>query len=200
MTATSRNWTPVLLAIACLISAGNVGLYVLLSKRFATVEAALSSPTHKAEATNLGATDATWGDSTSAQRPLQRGVPNEPGKFARALKQQKADFNPGAVASSMDRLMAQEPSIPAMEQAQVKLLQQAIQSLPPDVPQPAGLQTTCQGRRCLISAGFMDDTQAGDWADKLLLAGGKNLPKAARIVSVPLEGGNGAVSLQLYLY
>ena len=72
--------------------------------------------------------------------------------------------------------------------------------MPADAPQATGLQTSCHGRRCLISAGFADDLQASDWANRLLLVGGKNLPRSARIVAVPLEGGNGAVSLQLYLY
>lgn len=202
MAASFRSWTPVLLIVACLVSAGNAGLYMLLSKRFATVESAVAS---------LASNDATGArqdqrllsarpESVGSLAYGASGSTGGSGTLARQIKQQKAEFNPSGIAASMDRLMTQEPSLPAIEQAQVNLLQQAIQTMPANAPRPTGLQTTCKGRRCLISAGFMDDTQAGEWADRLLLAGGKNLPKAARIVPVPLEGGNGAVSLQLYLY
>lgn len=202
MSASSRPWTPVLLIFACLISAGNAGLYVMLSKRFAMVESAVASLVPK-ETDSTGQDSAsTWPRAGTSGSATNSGSGNAGGlgSLARQIKQQKAQFNPGGVAAGMDRLMAQEPPLPAIEQAQTALLQKAIQSLPSDAPRPAGLQTTCKGRRCLISAGFTSDIDAAEWADRLLLVGGKNLPKAARIVSVPLEGGNGAVSLQLYLY
>lgn len=199
---TSR-WTAILVVIACLVSAGNAAMYWSISSRFQTLEGMLSDAAGKSASTD-SSTSATTDHAgfpayTEAGRNAQAQA-DEPNARLLRLKQQKAAFDPGNAATAMDRLMAQEPSLPGLEQAQVQRLQQAIRNMPADVPQPAGLQTTCHGRRCLVSAGFGDDLQASDWANRLLLSGGSNLPKTARIIAVPLEGGNGAVSLQLYLY
>ena len=96
--------------------------------------------------------------------------------------------------------MAQEPPLPGIEAKQLRSLEAALENMPSDAPQPAGLQTTCTGRRCMISAGFHDGAQAEEWASRYLLVGGRNLPKTARVIAVPLAGANGAVSLQVYLY
>lgn len=205
MSSSQNRWTSVLLLVACLLSAGNAALYWSLSSRFGEVEGALSGLTARAQpqaSEGVG----QGGSGNGAPGSMRSGqvagfiASQSPDLQVRQLKQDKAEFNPAEAAAKLDRLMAQEPALPALEQTQVRLLQQAMQSLPANAPRPAGLQTTCKGRRCLISAGFSDDLQAGDWANQLLLAGGKNLPRSARIVAVPLEGGNGAVSLQLYLY
>ncbi|WP_374555849.1 hypothetical protein [Thermomonas sp.] len=205
MSSSQNRWTSVLLLVACLLSAGNAALYWSLSSRFGEVEGALSGLTARAQpqaSEGVG----QGGSGNGAHGSMRSGqvagfiASQSPDLQVRQLKQDKAEFNPAEAAAKLDLLMAQEPALPALEQTQVRLLQQAMQNLPADAPRPAGLQTTCKGRRCLISAGFSDDLQAGDWANQLLLAGGKNLPRSARIVAVPLEGGNGAVSLQLYLY
>ncbi|MFN3310264.1 MAG: hypothetical protein ACK40R_00995 [Thermomonas sp.] len=193
----------VLLIVACVISAANAALYLSISSRFQKLEGMLSEAAGKSASadSSTGATTGRAGFPSYAEvgRNTQAQA-DEPNARLLRLKQQKAAFDPGSAATAMDRLMAQEPSLPGVEQAQVQRLQQAIRNMPADVPQPAGLQTTCHGRRCLVSAGFSDDLQASDWANRLLLSGGRNLPKTARIIAVPLEGGNGAVSLQLYLY
>lgn len=199
---TSR-WTAILVVVACLISAGNAAMYWSISSRFQKLEGMLSEATGKsapAKSSTSAATDHTGFPSYAEAGRNAQVQADEPNARLLRLKQQKAAFDPGNAATAMDRLMAQEPSLPGLEQAQVQRLQQAIRNMPADVPQPAGLQTTCHGRRCLVSAGFGDDLQASDWANRLLLSGGSNLPKTARIIAVPLEGGNGAVSLQLYLY
>ncbi|MFN7183303.1 MAG: hypothetical protein ACK4MZ_03805 [Thermomonas haemolytica] len=199
---TSR-WTAILVVIACLISAGNAAMYWSISSRFQKLEDMLSEAAGKSAPANSStstATDHTGFPSYAVAGGNTQTHADEPNARLLRLKQQKAAFDPGNAATAMDSLMAQEPSLPGLEQAQVQRLQQAIRNMPADVPQPAGLQTTCRGRRCLVSAGFSDDLQASDWANRLLLSGGSNLPKAARIIAVPLEGGNGAVSLQLYLY
>lgn len=205
MSSSQNRWTSVLLLVACLLSAGNAALYWSLSSRFGEVERALSGLTAHAQpqASEGVGQDGSGNGAPGGMRSGQVAGFNAsqaPDLQVRQLKQDKAEFNPAEAAAKLDRLMAQEPALPALEQTQVRLLQQAMQNLPANAPRPAGLQTTCKGRRCLISAGFSDDLQAGDWANQLLLAGGKNLPRSARIVAVPLEGGNGAVSLQLYLY
>lgn len=200
-----NRWTPMLLLVACLLSVGNAALYWSLSSRFGDLEKAISgltTGTQPLSSDRVGSDDPASA-ATKNGRPTQAaGIGPAPGpdQQLQQLQEQKAAFNPSNAAAQLDRLMAQEPSLPALEQTQVRLLQQAMQSMPTDAPRPAGLQTTCKGRRCLISAGFGDDLQASEWAHRLLLVGGKNLPKSARIVPVPLEGGNGAVSLQLYLY
>ncbi|MFN4161544.1 MAG: hypothetical protein ACK4FW_06115 [Stenotrophomonas sp.] len=199
---TSR-WTAILVVIACLVSAGNAAMYWSISSRFQKLEGMLSESAGKstsADSSTSATTDRTdFPFYAEAGRNAQAQA-DEPNSRLLRLKQQKAAFDPGNAATAMDRLMAQEPSLPGLEQAQVQRLQQAIRNMPAAGPQPAGLQTTCHGRRCLVSAGFSDDLQASDWASRLLLSGGSNLPKTARIIAVPLEGGNGAVSLQLYLY
>lgn len=205
MSSSQSRWASVLLLVACLLSAGNAALYWSLSSRFGDVETALSGLTGHAqpqasEGVGLGVSGNGAPGSMRSRQVAGFTASQSPERQVQQLKQDKAEFNPAEAAAKLDRLMAQEPSLPALEQTQVRLLQQAMQNLPADAPRPAGLQTTCKGRRCLISAGFGDDLQAGDWANQLLLVGGKNLPKSARIVAVPLEGGNGAVSLQLYLY
>lgn len=199
---TSR-WTAILVVIACLVSAGNAAMYWSISSRFQKLEGMLSESAGKstsADSSTSATTDRTDFPSYAEAGRNAQAQADEPNSRLLRLKQQKAAFDPGNAATAMDRLMAQEPSLPGLEQAQVQRLQQAIRNMPAAGPQPAGLQTTCHGRRCLVSAGFSDDLQASDWASRLLLSGGSNLPKTARIIAVPLEGGNGAVSLQLYLY
>lgn len=203
MQPSQNRWMQVLLIVACLLSVGNAALYWSMSSRFGNIETAISQiANHPREANGSDGS----GDGTGSKAVLRHaqaagfGSIQAPDEQIQKLKQQKSAYDPVDAASKLDRLMAQEPALPALEQTQVRLLQQAMQSLPANAPRPAGLQTTCKGRRCLISAGFSDELQAGDWANQLLLVGGKNLPKSARIVAVPLEGGNGAVSLQLYLY
>lgn len=194
-----------LTAIACLILAGNAALYLHLSSKLSGMEVAVSEIKQAQAATRRSALD-------DGSQPGARNHWTSPGGSASAqgiavqedaaqkLMQAKAKFNPAAEASAMDRLMAQEPSIPGVEEKQVRLLESAMQNMPANAPQPAGLQTSCHGRRCMISAGFADESQAEDWASRYLLVGGRNLPKAARAIAVPLAGANGAVSLQLYLY
>lgn len=208
MSPSKTRWLPILLAVACLISAGNAALYWSLLSRFGHVEETLSSLVARSSTADATGEEDNKKLAYGAGKPPHDGASGisdlgpipSPDEQIQQLKQQKAAYDPVDEAAKLDRLMAQEPSLPALEQSQVRLLQQAMQNMPPNAPQAAGLQTTCRGRRCLISAGFTDDLQASEWANRLLLVGGKNLPKSARIVAVPLEGGNGAVSLQLYLY
>ena len=121
----------------------------------------------------------------------------------REIRNRKADItgNPAGIAAAMDRLMASEPSLPPIEQANAHAVQLAMQQVSANSVStpPVGIETSCRGRRCLISAGFGSDFAASEWAHALLLSGAKGLPQAARIVVVPLQSG-GAVNLQLYLY
>ena len=198
----SISRTHLLMTFACLLSAGNVVLYQLLSARFSSMEAAITVLANHSASTAADRGDTTTLAETSPSSPGAASLRTtyRPGVLAQKIKQQKAQSDPVTEAADMDRRMAQEPSIPGIEQTQTRLLQKAIAAMPADAPHALGVQTRCQGRRCLISADFADDAQANDWASRLLLTGGRNLPRSARVVAVPLEGGNGATGLQLYLF
>lgn len=116
------------------------------------------------------------------------------------FKARRSADDPARLVAEQDRLLTQEPALPSVEQGHQQAIREALQKIPADLGQPVGLQTTCRGRRCLVSGGFADDLQATRWAQHLLLAGGPGLPRAARIITVPVDGGNGAVALQLYLH
>ncbi len=142
----------------------------------------LSSPAHSAP--------------TSSRLPDSAAAAFDPVQF----KARRSADDPARLVAEQDRLLTQEPALPSVEQGHQQAIREALQKIPADLGQPVGLQTTCRGRRCLVSGGFADDLQATRWAQHLLLAGGPGLPRAARIITVPVDGGNGAVALQLYLH
>lgn len=204
MSTRAAQWLALLLAAACLASAINVLLYVRLTDRLTHLQMRLDSQLHGVDAGSNGDQNLAKNDwMPHAQPPMVKSAPSlalQTEDKASMISRLKNVQTPDQAAREMDKLMSQEPSIPGVEQLRVKALQQAIQSMPSDAPRPVGLQTACRGRRCLISAGFADETLASEWANRLLLMGGKNLPPAARIIAVPLGGGSEGVNLQLYLY
>ncbi|MCR6496059.1 hypothetical protein LJB71_07400 [Thermomonas sp. S9] len=202
MSTRTPHWMALLLAVACLASAINVLLYIRLTDRLTHLQMQLGSQLHRDDADDQDLANEGW-TPPSQSRVLARSAPTfapQTEDRAQVISRLKNVQPPDQAAREMDKLMSQEPSIPGVEQLRVKALQQAIQSMPSDAARPVGLQTTCRGRRCLISAGFADETLASEWANRLLLMGGKNLPPAARIIAVPLGGGSEGVNLQLYLY
>lgn len=116
------------------------------------------------------------------------------------VKRRQSLVNPGSAALTMDKLMAQEPSIPSIEQSQAHILQQAISNIPPKTSPPTGLKTSCRGRRCAITAAFQDEYRATEWVNALVLAGGQGFPKSARYIPIPPDGNGGNVELKIYLY
>jgi hypothetical protein len=205
MTVRTSPWLMPMLGIACLLAAGNAVLYWRMSTRLTALESTLLASSSGAQT----AVAETSSSSLPYSAPLPAGAnnttrqaslpPGGPDPVLTTLAQRKAAFTPDQAAAELDRQLAAEPSLPAIEQRQARILQEALARMPADAPQPTGLQTTCRGRRCLISAGFADDLQASQWAQRLLLVGGKEFPRSARIIPVPVAGGDGAVTLQLYL-
>lgn len=100
----------------------------------------------------------------------------------------------------MDQMLRNEPPIPLMEQKQTQWLANAAHLMPEDAPEAVGLQTTCQGRRCLVSAAFADEAGARAWAGRYLLAAGGRLLPRSQTVMVPLGAEGEGVDMQLYLY
>jgi len=204
MTSPAPRWTLLLLAVVCLMSAGNAVLYWRLSSQMTDLKSALANSPQPAKAAavfdHLAPTDLPTTATTASGRSIATQGGNIPVWMdpVQQLKQRKSQ-DPARATAEMERLMAQEPSLPSVEQAQQRAIQQALQNIPADMSQPAGLQTQCRGRRCLVSAGFSGDLEAHEWAQKLLLAGGKEFPRAARIITSPIDN-SGAVRLQIYLF
>lgn len=216
MTTTQRPFRAFLL-VACLATAAGSVLYSAFGRPDATVHAQESSAGlvgSSGVAFDAGADRSRGGKpnlaalSPRAARDSRRAAVDVATQVAienhiREIRQRKADTtgNPAGIAAAMDRLIASEPSLPPIEQANAHAVQIAMRQIPSNSvsTSPVGLETSCRGRRCVVSAGFGSDLAASEWAHALLLSGAKGLPQAARIVILPLQSG-GAVNLQLYLY
>ena len=117
----------------------------------------------------------------------------------REYKSRAASKPTSSLSAILDGEMAQEPRLPAVEQRQNQLLNAALSRMPEDSPAAKDVNTTCRGRRCLIWAYFDTDSDAKEWANDYLLAGGSGELKRARITTSPASGNGGEVTLQLYL-
>lgn len=205
MPTPAPRWVLLVLAASVLGAAGNVLLYSKMSARLDDLQSQLDQQLHPSDAhghaslTGAGELATEGGFAPVAMRSSQAAASRAEDR-AQRISRLKSAQSPDQSARELDKLFTLEPSLPAVEQASTQALQKAIQSIPSDAPHPVGLQTTCRGRRCLVSAGFADEVQASEWANRLLLMGGKNVPAAARIVAIPLGGGSEGVNLQLYLY
>ncbi|MBN8716510.1 MAG: hypothetical protein J0H95_05970 [Xanthomonadales bacterium] len=201
MAAPSSRWLAAAVSLACLLSAGNAALYWQLSSRIDALRLA-AAPVDPAAAPLTGASSFADLPSPARAAPASSNsaAPSATAFDPVQFKARRSAGDPARLAADQDRLLTQEPPLPSVEQGHQQAIRDALQKIPADLPQPVGLQTTCRGRRCLVSGGFTDDLQANQWAQHLLLAGGPGLPRAARIITVPVDGGNGAVALQLYLH
>ncbi len=101
----------------------------------------------------------------------------------------------------LDNLLAREPQNLQAEAVHKQWLEEAIVRMNEDqrAPQAEGLQTLCQGRRCMVSGMFQDQVAARRWATRYLLAAGGTFLTNARIAVLPATNGSYA-TLQLYLY
>lgn len=118
----------------------------------------------------------------------------------RQLKQRKSSADISTLVADLNNRMTGEPALPAIEQEQTSWLNDSVQRMPTDAPHASGLQTRCQGRRCLVSAAFASKEDAENWGARYLLAGGGRLLQHSSTVIVPLGGKDQSVALQLYLY
>ncbi len=117
------------------------------------------------------------------------------------LKQRAAKSDPTKLAVSENRLLAVEPSLPAVEQRNTAWLNTTLANLPDDLPRAVAPQASCQGRRCVIEAAFEDETAAREWASRYLLAAGGKQLQNSRAVVLPLgTNASQGVTMRLYLH
>lgn len=205
MPLASQSQTKWLLPLGALLLA-NLALYVHLSTRFARMEQAVAAMSSG----NGGASKntPTWNDSpaginsTRSTSPIS-DVGNSPQELINRMKKRKAQsavMPPTALAAELDSQLTREPSIPDAEQRQSQWLSDALLRMPADAPKAEGLQTTCRGRRCLVTAYFSNDSDAQSWASSYLLASGGEVLGRARTVILPATGSDGMVALQLHFF
>ena len=130
----------------------------------------------------------------------QNDAPDFP---AQALKQAKARSrmqNPTVLAAELDRRITSEPQLPGVQEKEESWLLESAARLPDSMPTALGLQTSCQGRRCLVSATFESDEQARLWGSRFLLASGGRVLKNSRAIVTPIQNSGGMVEMRLYLH
>lgn len=190
-----------LLALAVVLAlAANAVLYFRMSARLDALETTLqtrgaatrlSTPSFEGVAAGYPAAPA---DSRRAQGAAAKLTPEE---LVQRLSQRNGG-DPARVTADMNRLMQQEPSLPGLESQQSRWLESAFSTMPTSGPHPSDTQSSCRGRRCVVSATFADASEAQDWAgDYLLAAGGKMLQRSRTIV---VPAANGSAKLLLYFY
>ena len=186
----------------CLLTM-NAAMYYRMSSRLDDFDRSIASmelQVKSAPASTGGATSRLSGSATYRESGLTKYDTALPPAARLAQLKQRNRANTSEAISRMDRLLKNEPTIPQVEQKQTQWLASAVQSMPKDAPEAVGLETTCRGRRCMVSAAFADEGQARVWASRYLIAaGGRLLPKS-RTVIVPLGGPDQGVDMQLYLY
>jgi hypothetical protein len=205
-------------AFVLLLVLGNGLMYMHLAQKIGALQASLTAmnsriasnadPKANERAAAAAAHLRASPDSSSATRsPAAVTAPNTRTDKTTELinrflqrKQQLSSINPITTAADLSNRMAAEPALPEIEQEQSVWLNETLQQMPADLPKAESLQTTCQGRRCLISAAFASDSEARAWASRYLLESRGRLLKHANTVVVPLGGSDHSVALQLYLY
>ena len=184
----------------------NLALYVHLSTRLGRMEQSLAA----VSSSNGGASKSapTWNDSPAGVGPTRSAPPisdigSSPQELIDRMKKRKAHssaMSPTVLAAELENQYVSEPSIPAAEQRQSQWLSDALLRMPADAPKAEDLQTTCRGRRCLVTAYFSNDSDARSWASSYLLAGGGEVLGRARTVILPATGSDGMVALQLHFF
>lgn len=198
-----RIGTPtwVLLVVACVL-AGNMALYLRVASRLNDLEALLARTDGARNEGLVRGTSMPTPLAGIGSGPPKRGELNPANSPAARMIELKRKAIPDSIeiAAQMDQLFSQEPSIPELEQKQLRWLDEALDHLADDAPSATGVQTSCRGRRCLVSAVFKDESDARDWAGSYFRATRGTYLKHARIVTVPLGGDGQSMGLQLHLY
>lgn len=211
-----KRWWRV--AFALVLVLGNGLIYIRLAQKISVLEGALAEMDSRiasnsgqqaneraaAAAAHLrGSPDSSSGTrlppSLTASNPRTEKTTELINRFLQR-KQQLSSINPVTTAANLSNRMAAEPALPEIEQEQSAWLNETLQKMPGDLPDAESLQTTCQGRRCLVSAAFASESDARAWASRYLLEGRGRLLQHANTVVVPLGGSDHSVALQLYLY
>ena len=193
------------LVVGCLLFcavlvACNVGLYLHLSSQTSRLQQAIAALQVQVQTDTLGprAAPAAISEAVVATS-TSHNFQEPPATRIRQLKQARSRDS-AAMAMDFDSMLVKEPSLPQIERQQYDWLRGALQRMPDTSPKARDLQTTCRGRRCLVSAVFDGDDEARSWARRYLLAGGGSVLSRSRSLVTPLDKTGDLVTLQLYLY
>ena len=197
--------------IAAALVVGNCLMYIHLAKKINVLQESLAAldvrlvraGETQADARNgIGvakSSSASLSGSSQSSAPTALAFPGPAGVDAmdainriRDFKQRKSSINPVTLAADLNNRMTGEPALPAIEKEHSNWLDSTLQQMPADAPHAGGLQTTCNGRRCLVSAAFSSEDDARAWGTRYLLEGGGKLLQHSSIVIVPLSGGDAA--------
>lgn len=209
MHSEQKTTTPLLLAAAVVLVIGNTIGILWLTSKLSRMEGHLAavkldqanrqkddSLAAVASSSNVNPTRA--GDSPSDSQYLNNGL-----AISRIdeIKQQAAKVSPQELARSMDQLLYSQPTNPAQEAQQQQWLQDAATAMSSknNVPKAGSVGSTCQGKRCVVTATFSNDIAAERWAMEYILATGGRLLSNSRTVMLPAPDSTN-VTLQLYLY
>lgn len=188
-----------LLLFCAVLLACNVGLYLHLSSQASRLHQAFAALQAQVQTDSTGPRTAPIHTSRAVATTSSHNIQHPPATRLRQFKQARSPDLAG-MAIDFDSMMGKEPSLPQVERQQYEWLRGALQRMPDTSPRAKDLQTTCQGRRCLISAVFDGDDEARSWARRYLLAGGGRVLPRSRSLVIPLDETGDLVSLQLYLY
>ncbi|WP_256646960.1 hypothetical protein [Thermomonas paludicola] len=191
-----------LLVLAVVLAlAANAALYFRMSARLDAIETTQRLRDESSLLHAPSSDDTATGYPTAVISPsMARGLAVTkltPEQLVQRLSQRNGG-NPTKVAADMNRLMQQEPSLPGLESQQGQWLESAFGAMSTSGSQPSDTQSSCRGRRCVVSATFADPGQAQDWAGNYLLAAGGKMLQRSRTIVVPVA--NGSTKLLLYFY
>ena len=192
----------VLLGTAAVMAlAANVMLFFRMSARLDAVETSLKAYGTSSQLSPPVLNGKVGGYPTASINPhlsQNTGVAKpSPEELVQRLSQRNGG-DPSRATADLSRLMQQEPSLPVVESQQTQWLEYAMGQLPVGGPRASNVQSSCRGRRCVISANFADAGEAQDWAGNYLLAAGGKMLQQSRAIVLPTP--NGSAKLLLYFY
>lgn len=192
----------VLLATAVVMALiANVALFFRMSARLDNVESSLvarSAPLQFTTPVPDGAAERYSSASINPYNTKDIGAARLSPEQLVARLSQRNGGDSGRITADMNLLMQQEPSLPVVESQQTQWLESAMGQLPVGGPRASNVQSSCRGRRCVISANFADAGEAQDWAGNYLLAAGGKMLQQSRAIVLPAP--NGSAKLLLYFY
>lgn len=193
--------------VAAALVLGNCLMYMHLTKKIVVLQESLAAMDSRL-VLNAG----TQGDGANVMHastsPRVSPTVPSPGSYNVAaaisriqqFKERRSSIDPVAMSADLNNRMSGEPALPEIEQRHSSWLNDTLAKMPADAPDAGSLQTTCEGRRCLVSAAFASEDDAREWGTRYLLEGGGRLLQHSSTVIVPLGGTDHSVALQLYLY
>lgn len=200
MLGNSMRWSGLLICAAIFALIANAALYFRMSAKLEAIEASITAHGSPAQAASVaidGTAAAYPAAAVSALPSHSAAAKLSPEELVQRLSQRNSS-DPAKITAGLNQLMQQEPAMPAVESQQTQWLESAFGNLPAGGPRPSNAQSSCRGRRCIVSATFTDAGEAQDWAGSYLLAAGGKLLQRSRTIVVP--AANGSVKLLLYFY